>query len=436
MSTGTIYALSSAAGRAGVAVIRLSGPGAGPALAALSGKSLPKPRAASLCELAHPKTNAPLDRALSLWFPAPASFTGEDVAELHIHGGRAVIAAVLDALGTFDDLRPAEPGEFTRRAFEAGKMDLTAVEGLADLIDAETEAQRRQALRQMEGALAGRVALWRRQIIKLAALVAADIDFPDEDGVPGGLLGKARPGIKDLANELEAELVCGQKGVRLREGLEVAILGAPNAGKSSILNALAGREAAIVSATAGTTRDVVEVQMDLGGYPVTLADTAGLRDASDEIESEGIKRALARAQRADLRLVLFDATLPPDPQAKAQVREGDIVLISKADLSTDTPDFLRVSVKTGEGLDTLEARLRDEVVARAGITEAPTLTRARHIRALEDAIGALTRAEMAQEAELCGEDLRLAARALERLMGKVDVEDLLDVVFAEFCIGK
>lgn len=436
MSPSTIYALSSAAGRAGVAVIRISGPSAGAALHALTGLIDPAPRVAHLAPIKHPESGAALDRALVLWFPAPASFTGEDVTELHIHGGRAVIASVLEALGALKDLRPAEPGEFTRRAFEAGKMDLTEVEGLADLIDAETDAQRRQALRQMEGALGGLVAKWRGQVIELAALVAADIDFPDEDDVPGGLTAKARPGIAALRAELESERQRGERGIKLREGLEVAILGAPNAGKSSLLNALAGREAAIVSAQAGTTRDVVEVQLDLGGYPVTLADTAGLREAADEIESEGIKRALMRAERADLRLVVFDACQPPDPQSKAQVRAGDIVVISKADLNADTPDALRVSVKTGEGLAALEARLREEVIKRVGITEAPVITRDRHRRALEEAIAALSRAEAAPEAELCGEDLRLAARALERLIGKVDVEDLLDVVFAEFCIGK
>lgn len=436
MAIETIFALSTAPGRAGVAVVRVSGPAAGASLASLAG-SKPAPRYAELRHLYDPETKEPLDQGLVLWFPAPGSFTGEDVAEFHIHGGRATVGAMLEALAKVDGLRPADPGEFTRRAFESGRMDLAQVEGLADLIDAETNAQRAQALRQMEGGLSALVGEWRKTLIGLSALVATDIDFPDEDDVPGGLSAKARPGIAALRAELEAQLGRGEKGRALRRGLEVAILGAPNAGKSSLINALAGREAAIVSAQAGTTRDVVEVHMDLAGYPVTLADTAGLREAADEIESEGIRRALARAEQADLRLVVFDATQPPDPAARAQVRAGDIVVISKADLSTDTPaGGLRVSVKTGEGLDALEARLGEAVIERAGLSETPAITRARHRKALEDAIAALARAEKQEEAELCGEDLRLAARALERLLGKVDVEDLLDVIFAEFCIGK
>ncbi len=436
MAGGTIFALSTAQGRAGVAMVRVSGPRAGVALESLTG-ALPKPRFAHFCDIYDPETNEILDQGVILWAPAPNSFTGEDVAEFHVHGSRATVDAVLQALGRLEDLRPAEPGEFARRAFENGRMDLAQVEGLADLIEAETAAQRKQALRQMEGGLSAVVEGWRAKLIELAVLVAADIDFPDEEDVPGGLIAKARPGIAALKADLEAQLAAGETARRLRRGLEVAILGAPNAGKSSLLNTLAGREAAIVSAQAGTTRDIVEVHMDLGGYPVTLADTAGLREAADEIETEGVARALARAEEADLRLVLFDACLPPDPAAKAQVREGDMVLISKADLNDDTPkQFLHVSVKTGEGLKALEARLLEEVTARAGLPETATITRARHRRALEDAITALARAETQEEAELCGEDLRLAARALERLLGKVDVEDLLDVIFAEFCIGK
>jgi len=432
----TIFALSTAPGRAGVALIRVSGPEAGAVLNALAG-SVPPPRHAHLCDLFDIETKESLDQGLVLWFPGPKSFTGEDVAEFHIHGGRATVESLLEALSRLRGLRPAEPGEFTRRAFETGRMDLAQVEGLADLIDAETAAQRKQALRQMEGGLSDLVGTWRKTLVALMAQVAADIDFPDEDDVPGGLTARARPGIAALRGEFEDQLAKGEKARRLRRGLEVAILGAPNAGKSSLLNALAGREAAIVSAQAGTTRDVVEVHMDLAGYPVTLADTAGLRETVEEIESEGIRRALARAAHADLRLVLFDAQLPPDEIAKREVQEGDIVVISKADLNRDTPkEFLRVSTASGEGLAALEERLATEVIARAGLSETPAITRARHRRALEDAIAALTRAESQGEAELCGEDLRLAARALERILGKVDVEDLLDVIFSEFCIGK
>jgi len=427
-----------------VAIVRVSGPLAPMALERLAG-ALPAPRTLHLKDLFDPETNEALDQGLVLWFPGPKSFTGEDVAEFHIHGGRATVASVLEALGKIDGLRPAEPGEFTRRAFENGRMDLAQVEGLADLIDAETTLQRKQALRQMEGGLSDLVRAWRKKLIGLAALVAADIDFPDEDDVPGGLTAKARPGIAELKTELKAQLETGEKARRLRLGLEVAILGAPNVGKSSLLNALVGREAAIVSSQAGTTRDIVEVHMDLSGYPVTLADTAGLRETVEEIESEGIRRALARAEQADLRLMVFDAGTWPktDPATKAAAQEGDIILLNKAeDLQgksfpkSEWGAPLPVSAKTGLGLGELEQRLASEVVERAGISETPAITRMRHRKALEDAIKALQRAENSQEAELCGEDLRLAARALERLLGKVDVEDLLDVIFSEFCIGK
>ncbi|MBN4046553.1 tRNA uridine-5-carboxymethylaminomethyl(34) synthesis GTPase MnmE [bacterium AH-315-P15] len=444
MRNDTIFALSTAPGRAGVAVVRVSGPQAGAALDALAG-TRPPARLAQLREIHVPEDNEPLDRGLVIWFPAPQSFTGEDVAEFQVHGGRAVVAGLLEALGGQAGLRPAEPGEFSRRAFEGGRMDLAQVEGLADLIEAETAAQRSQALRQMEGGLSELVGTWRRTLIQLSALVAADIDFPDEDDVPGGLTAKARPGIAVLAAELEAQLAKGDRAARLREGLEVAILGAPNVGKSSILNALAGRDAAIVSSLAGTTRDVVEVHMDLGGYPVALADTAGLREAADEIESEGVSRALERARRADLRLIIFDARAWPeaDLATREAAKAGDVIVLNKADEAEGlvAPETLwgtalLVSAKTGQGLAELETRLGAEVIERAGISETPAITRQRHRKALEDAIGALHRAEAALEAELCGEDLRLAARALERLLGKVDVEDLLDVIFAEFCIGK
>ena len=439
----TIFALSTAPGRAGVAMVRVSGPAAEKALKKVAGGT-PKKRRAKLRILRDNKGRK-IDQAIVVWFPGPKSFTGEDVAEFHVHGGRAVVAALLEALAKVKGLRPAEPGEFTRRAYENGQMDLAQVEGLADLIDAETEAQRAQALRQMEGGLSSLVGTWRKRLVELSALVAADIDFPDEDDVPGGLTSQAQPGIIALRAELEAELKNGARARALRRGLEIAILGAPNVGKSSILNVLAGREAAIVSSQAGTTRDIVEVQMDLSGYAVTLADTAGLRDAADEIESEGIRRALARAEDADLRLIVFDARLWPeaDVATRAAAREGDIILFNKCDEAeglaapqTYWGKGLLMSAKTGEGLDDLVQRLSEEVVTRAGLSETPTISRLRHARALEEAIEALTRAESQGEAELCGEDLRLAARALERLLGRVDVEDLLDVIFSEFCIGK
>jgi tRNA modification GTPase len=281
--TETIFALATAPGRAGVAVVRVSGPKTALVLKAFTGNDSFRPRVASLRTLRDPRNREALDDALVLWFPGPRSFTGEDVAELHLHGGRAVVAGVVEALGALPGLRVAEPGEFTRRAFENGKLDLTAAEGLADLVDAETSAQRRQALRQMEGALGRVYEGWRERLTRALAHIEADIDFPDED-LPTGVADAVRPVLDTLVAEIQAHLEDGRRGERLREGLHIAIVGAPNAGKSSLLNALARREAAIVSARAGTTRDVIEVHLDLGGFPVVLADTAGLREAaSDEI---------------------------------------------------------------------------------------------------------------------------------------------------------
>jgi|TARA_R100000322_G_scaffold168461_1_gene138213 tRNA modification GTPase len=437
----TIYALSTAPGRAGVAVIRISGEAVRAAIAALTGEGPGRPREALLRRFRDPVSGAPLDLGLLLFFEAPASFTGEDVAELHIHGGRAVVASVLRALSALPGLRAAEPGEFTRRAFENGKLDLTAVEGLADLIDAETEAQRVQALRQMEGALGLLYEGWRARLVRALAYAEAEIDFPDEE-VPGDLLAKLGPEIGALASEIGAHLDDGRKGERLRDGIEVAIVGPPNVGKSSLLNRLAGREAAIVSDEAGTTRDVLEVRLDLGGVPVTLADTAGLREAAGSIEREGVRRALARAEAADLRVVV----VAPDAAGEiegdfALAREGDICVVNKLDLDVAVPDgAIGISALTGEGLDRLEAVLRERVGFAYEAQEHPLITRARHREGLASCAASLDRARQALEAgrdaELVAEDLRLAARALGRITGRVDVEDLLDVIFRDFCIGK
>jgi tRNA modification GTPase len=344
---------------------------------------------------------------------------------------------MLRALSALPGLRAAAPGEFTRRAFENGKLDLTEVEGLADLIDAETEAQRIQALRQMEGALGRLYEGWRARLIKALAYAEAEIDFPDED-VPGGLTRKLLPEIEALAAEIAAHLDDGRKGERLRDGIEVAIIGPPNAGKSSLLNRLAGREAAIVSEEAGTTRDVLEVRLDLGGVPVTLADTAGLREAAGAVEREGVRRALARAEAADLRLVI---AAPGAGGDFSLAREGDIRIVNKLDLGGDVPPgVLGVSALTGQGLDILEAVLRERVGAAYEAREHPMITRARHREGLGDCAASLARAGEAlkaeRAAELAAEDLRLAARALGRITGRVDVEDLLDVIFRDFCIGK
>jgi tRNA modification GTPase len=435
----TIYALSSAGGRAGVAVVRVSGPQAGDAVERLSGARPGRARQAELRKLVDPSNGAPLDRALVLWFAAPASFTGEDVAEFHVHGGRAVVAGVLAALGACPGLRVAAAGEFTRRAFENGKLDLTEAEGLADLIDAETEAQRRQALRQMEGALGRLYESWRGRLIRLLAYAEAEIDFGDED-LPADLMARLGPEIKALSEDIGAHLDDGRRGERLRDGVEVAIIGPPNVGKSSLLNRLAGREAAIVSAEAGTTRDVLEVRLDLGGVPVTLADTAGLREAEGAIEKEGIRRALARAEAADLRLVMVAATGDGMDGDFRLAREGDLRIVNKADLGGCFDGALAISALSGEGIDRLVRVLTDRLAELFAASENPLLTRARHREGLEACREGLARAlaglECDRQGELVAEDLRLAARALGRITGRVDVEDLLDVVFRDFCIGK
>lgn len=447
MTPQTIYALSSAPGRAGVAVIRLSGPDAADALEALTGGNLPRPRSAGLRKLKD-DSGALLDEGMVLWFPAPHSFTGEDVAELQVHGGRAVLAAIFAALAKLPGLRLAEPGEFSRRAFENGKLDLTSAEGLGDLINAETEAQRRQALRQMQGALGQLYEGWRNQLTRALAHLEADIDFPDED-LPEGVAAEVRPQLARLREEIAAHLADNRRGERLRDGLMVAIVGAPNVGKSSLLNALAQREAAIVSDIPGTTRDVIEVHLDLGGYPVVLADTAGLRESADSIESEGVARALKRAESADLKLVVLDATQKTVPPETASLIDADaIVIANKVDGGNALPvgdingrPVLPVSVRANTGMTALLDVLEQEVIARIGLTGSATLTRARHREALTDCIAALDRFVRGAErhntsAELAAEDVRLAARALGRITGRIDVEDLLDVIFRDFCIGK
>lgn len=445
----TIFALATAPGRSGVAVVRISGPGAAAALASLMKRALPEPRRAVLATLRDPATGDALDDALVLRFAAPASFTGEDVVELHLHGGRAVVAGVIEALAALPGLRVAEPGEFTRRAFENAKLDLTEAEAVADLIDAETTAQRRQALRQMDGALGRLYDGWRERLTRSLAHMEADIDFADED-LPGGVADAVRPVVERLMAEIAAHLSDGGRGERLREGLHIAIVGAPNAGKSSLLNALARRDAAIVSARAGTTRDVIEVHLDLGGYPVVLADTAGLREAAaDEVEEEGIRRARDRAARADVKVAVFDATALPllDPATETLIDADTVVVFNKCDLSigSDLPiplpsvsglPPLLVSARTGAGLAALEERLTAFSADRLAVGSAPTLTRARHRAALEDCRDALERALSAPLPELAAEDIRLASRALGRITGRVDVEDLLDIIFRDFCIGK
>lgn len=439
----TIFALASGGGRAGIAVYRLSGPEAGPALAALTGGgALPEARRASR-RILRDETGAVLDDGLVLWFPRPNSFTGEDVVELHLHGGRAVASAVTGALLALG-LDPAEPGEFSRRAFYAGKLDLTQAEAIADLVDAETAAQRRQALRQLDGGLTRLYDDWRERLLRCQAHLEAEIDFSDED-LPGGLGEQARATLGGLAEEIARHLADGGRGERLRDGLSVAILGAPNVGKSSLLNRIAGREAAIVSSLAGTTRDIIEVHLDLAGYPVTVADTAGLREAAGAVEEEGVRRARARAESADLRLVVFDAVALPDldPGSLALVGDRTLVVVNKCDrVTAPVPEEIggqrvqAVSAESGAGVEALLARLAGRAEALMEGSGTPAITRARHRLALQETEAALRRALQTPFAELAAEDVRLAGRALGRITGRIDVEEMLDVIFREFCIGK
>jgi tRNA modification GTPase len=450
MFTDTIFALASGSARAAIAVLRLSGPAAGPAVAALCGGTLPAPRHAALRRL-RDANGIPLDHALVLWLPGPGTYTGEDCAELHLHGGRAVIDGVAAAL-TEARLRPAEPGEFTRRAFLNGRMDLVEAEAVHDLVAAETEAQRRQALRQLEGALGALYQDWADRLRGILAYQEALIDFPDED-LPPEVEDQLLATLRTVGAEIRTHLNDAGRGEKLREGLFFAITGAPNVGKSTLINALAERDVAIVSATPGTTRDALETRVVLGGVPVTLVDTAGLRETTDSIEAEGVRRALARARDADLVMTVVEAGLglphelthqgpppnhpaatgaPPDP-----VGPPVLVIANKADLAFAGPDgALRISAKTGLGMDELRAHL---AVAARQMTEssgAPPLTRARHRAALLEATEHLDAAEHADLPELRGEDLRLAMRALGRITGHVGVEDILDTVFSKFCIGK
>lgn len=439
-STDTIFAKASGAGQAAVAVIRLSGPRSGEVLARLAG-GLPRPRHASLRQLHSPDTAELLDEALVLWFPAPRSYTGEDAAELHLHGSAAVLAGVAEALVALG-CRPAEPGEFTRRAFLHGRMDLTQAEAIADLIAAETAGQRRQALRQAGGALARLYVEWTARATRILAHQEAAIEF-EMDDLPSDLSAQAAAAAAGLEAEIRAHLDDGGRGERLREGLSIAILGAPNAGKSSLLNALVGRDAAIVSAQAGTTRDVLECRLDLGGVPAVIADTAGLRRTIDEIEQEGVRRAEARAQEADLLLAVFAADRPPDAETLALIegRRDVLLIVSKSDLAAPPAmiaghQVLPTSARTGTGIAELKAALAQEAVRRAGVTDTPVLTRARHRAALSDAAAFLSEAQIAPLPELAAEGYRAALHALGRLTGRVGVEEVLDLVFGDFCIGK
>lgn len=452
----TIFALATPSGRSGVAVVRISGPLAFQALGGLTGRDDFEARRAVLCGLyaaaKSPSGRDLIDKALVISFAAPASFTGEDVVELQPHGSPAVLRALMDELGAMDGLRLAEPGEFTRRAFENGKLDLTEAEAVADLIDAETQMQRQQALVQMGGGLSDVYEGWTEALKRALAHMEADLEFPDED-MPDGVMPMVMPVIDGLIVDLSDHLNDNRRGERLRDGLQVAVIGAPNAGKSSLVNALVQRDVAIVSNMAGTTRDVIEAHLDVGGYPMILADTAGLRpdqmtgSAQDLIESEGIKRALERAWSADIRVIVFDGTLGQvDADTLALCDEASVIVLNKADMFKDSGrlvlpesvngDVVEVSATDGSGIDGLLQALTRRAESLIGLSEVPSLTRRRHRVALEEALVCLQRSQGAALPELMVEDVRLAIRGLGRITGRVDVEDLLDVIFRDFCIGK
>ena len=434
--TDTIFALATPPGRGAIAILRLSGPGADAVLAALGAPNL-KPRYASLRTLTHDGRR--LDEALVLRFPSPNSYTGEDCAELHLHGGRAVVEAVSQALIALG-LRPADPGEFTRRAFENGRMDLAQAEAVADLIDAETAAQAAQALGQLDGRLSETYAGFRRDLLKALSLVEAEIDFPDEE-VPDNLAWTAGPVLDGLIADLRAALADAGRGERVREGYRIVLIGETNAGKSSLFNALVAREAAIVTPIAGTTRDVLDADLVIGGYAVTLSDTAGLRASDDPVEAEGVRRARARAEQAELRLWV---RAPGDPEGVAAdyVRPGDLTVFTKADL--DRPglpadgDALAVSTATGEGLSALHDWIAERLARDLSGADFPAVTRERHRRRLEEALAAVEAGRRALDIapEMAGDDLRRAAEALARVTGAIGVEDILGEVFSSFCIGK
>lgn len=437
----TIFAPASAPGRAGVTIIRVSGPMTRRAFLEMAG-TVPQPRQSTL-RILRDEDGAPIDQALCLYFEGPVSFTGEDVAEFHIHGSPAVLSACLLRLSKIEDFRIAEPGEFTRRAFENGKLDLSAVEGLADLIDAETEIQRKQALRQLQGGLTRESDRWRASLIEVLALFDAELDFSDEADVEPQILNQARALLSNLASEMRAALTHASWGERVREGFVVLLAGPPNSGKSTLLNALAKRDAAIVSDRPGTTRDLIEVKLDLKGLPVLMIDSAGIRDAADEIENEGIRRTIEQAQRADMVLWLQPGQGDRMPPTRDILDAGRPVIevitqIDKGGIINE--GAFSISAKTGQGMDLLVSNLFEQLSQSGDQGRASALlTRERHRVAVEEALEFIDRAMNSVHGtgvELIAEEIRLAARAIGKITGNVSVDDILDRLFSSFCIGK
>ena len=439
----TIYALATMAGKSAVSIFRLSGPRSLAVLKLLSGAGDITPRHAHYLTFRSPHTQETIDQGLGIYFPKPHSFTGEEVVECQLHGSPAVIRHMLETLGQVDGLRPAEAGEFTRRAFINGKMDLMEAEGLADLIDSETSQQKSQALRQMQGGMSAHFETLRNDTIHCLALLEAYIDFPDEE-IPESVLTALQASLIDLRGKIQSMLSDQRRGERLRDGINVVILGAPNVGKSSLLNAIARRDVVIVSHQPGTTRDMVEIHVDIAGYPVVFVDTAGLRDSDDEIESEGIRRALERSRSADIKLVLFDGAQWPqlDDASRQLLDEQSLAVITKGDLLSTrphhpvVPDVHYISTHSGEGIDALLQQVEKRIVGDYASHTAQFITRTRHRAFLEAALAHIDASMHKPDLELRCEELRLAAQALGKITGKIQVDDVLDVIFRRFCIGK
>ncbi len=451
----TIYALSTSPGQSGIAVVRVSGKGSLEGLCALSGKGAAffTSYKMKLVDLVDPVSRETIDQGMAAYFAAPHGFTGEGSVEYFLHGGMAVIDSMLAALAAMDGYRMADPGEFTRRAFENGKLDLTEAEAVADLIHAETALQKKQALDQLGGALSKIYESWADQLKRLLAHIEADLEFPDED-LPEGVMPEVFPKIKNLVHEISLHLDDNRRGERMRDGVRVVVIGAPNAGKSSLVNSIAQRDVAIVSAHAGTTRDIIDVNLNLGGYPVILSDTAGLRpdqigqEGQEGIESEGIRRALEKAQDADIRLLIFDGEQLPvlDAHTLALMDESSIVVLNKCESFDELPKAVSevlvaakpilISVEKNINIDQLLSGIVEKMKAMIGRSEVPSLTRQRHRESLQNCKDSLQRALGAQSPELMAEDVRLSVRSLGRITGRVHIEDVLDVVFRDFCIGK